>query len=297
MDSVRWQHFPFRSGDIVISTPAKSGTTWTQMICALLVFQSPRLPRPLDAMSPWPDALMHRWSDVLATVEPQDHRRFMKTHTPLDGLPFRPDVTYVCVGRDPRDTAVSWDHHMANLDFGTVLGMRAAVVAGGAEDDPALPVLPVPPLPEGPPPPPRERFLAWMDSPEVVATLAAAMHHLGTFWAARHESNVVLLHYDDLRADLPGQMRALAARLGVDVPEQAWPELVRAATFEDMRARPELTPEKGIWIDPTRFFRRGTSGQWRDLLTEEDLRRYAARVAELADPELVAWVHRGPVAG
>ena len=43
-DSGRWLGFPFRDGDIVISTRSKSGTTWVQMICALLIFQTPELP-------------------------------------------------------------------------------------------------------------------------------------------------------------------------------------------------------------------------------------------------------------
>ena len=34
-DSARWDGFAFRTGDIVISTPTKCGTTWTpQMLCA-----------------------------------------------------------------------------------------------------------------------------------------------------------------------------------------------------------------------------------------------------------------------
>ena len=48
-DSARWLEFEFRAGDIVISTRSKSGTTWMQMICALLVFQTPDLPAPLAA--------------------------------------------------------------------------------------------------------------------------------------------------------------------------------------------------------------------------------------------------------
>jgi len=54
-DSARWLDFPFRQGDIVISTRSKSGTTWAQMICALLVFQSADLPAPLGHLSPWLD--------------------------------------------------------------------------------------------------------------------------------------------------------------------------------------------------------------------------------------------------
>ena len=40
-DSARWLGFPFRDGDIVISTRSKTGTTWVQMICALLIFGVP----------------------------------------------------------------------------------------------------------------------------------------------------------------------------------------------------------------------------------------------------------------
>ena len=43
-DSARWEGLELRPGDIIVATPAKSGTTWTQMICALLIFQDPDLP-------------------------------------------------------------------------------------------------------------------------------------------------------------------------------------------------------------------------------------------------------------
>ena len=39
-DSARWLAFEPRPGDIVISTRSKHGTSWMQMICALLIFQN-----------------------------------------------------------------------------------------------------------------------------------------------------------------------------------------------------------------------------------------------------------------
>ena len=124
------------------------------------------------------------------------------------------------------------------------------------------------------------------------------MEHLQTFRDAADDLDVVSLHYDDLKADLEGQMRQLAARLGIHVDEHRWPRLVQAATFESMRRRAD-TPVPGggpqHWIDPAAFFSRGTSGQWRTLLDDSDLARYAARVRALASDDLVDWVHSTPI--
>jgi hypothetical protein len=89
-DSSRWIDFPFREGDIVISARSKTGTTWVQMVCALLIFQTPELPDSLFKLSPWLDWLITPRADVYAQLASQDHRRFIKTHTPLDGLPVNP---------------------------------------------------------------------------------------------------------------------------------------------------------------------------------------------------------------
>jgi hypothetical protein len=260
------------------------------MICALLIFQTPELPRALDAISHWPDALTHRLDDVLADLEAQPHRRFMKTHTPLDGLPFDDRVTYICVARDPRDVAISWDNHIDNADLDVAMAMRAAAV--GMDDiDPSMPTG----LPERSESA-RDRFWSWIDNVDTLVGLTALCHHLSTFWQARHEPNVVLLHYDELKTDREGQMRGLAARLGIEIAEQRWPELLNAASFDAMHSRAnELAPEIALWRDPRRFFNRGTSGQWRDLLDADDLRRYETRVSELFEPDLAEWVHRGPV--
>ncbi|WP_244366593.1 sulfotransferase domain-containing protein [Micromonospora echinofusca] len=287
MDSGRWEGFPFREGDIVVSTPAKCGTTWTQTICALLIFQTPELPAPLDDLTYWLDLLTRSRDDIFAFYEAQRHRRFIKTHTPFDGLPIHDGVTYVAVGRDPRDVAISWDAHSQNVAQETFEAMLAA--GGNPAQEPA-----------GTAPAPAEsaynRFWAWLEDTNVQVGLPSMLHHLSGFWAERERPNVLLLHYDDLKSDLEGQMRFLAGRLGIEVPESRWPDLVRAATFDSMRGRAEaLTPVTAMWNDPKRFFNRGVSGQWRDLLDEDDLRRYENRVAKLAEPDLIDWLHRGPI--
>ncbi len=294
-DSSRWDGFKLRRGDIIISTPPKCGTTWTQMICALLVLQEPELPLPLDTLSPWIDMVTRARTEVFADLAAQTHRRFIKTHTPLDGLPHDPTVTYICVGRDPRDVALSMDRHIDNTDVGAFLAARERAAAiDGIELDP-LPTSP--PRPNGE----RDRFWQWVDdetpSTQVGSSLRRTVEHLHTFRDAADDLDVVCLHYDALRADLEGQMRELATHLGIEVDEDRWPRLVEAATFESMRDRADTTVSAGRehWIDPAAFFSRGTSGQWRELLDDADLDRYGARVRVLASDDLVEWLHREPI--
>jgi hypothetical protein len=294
-DSTRWDGFAIRPGDIVITTPTKCGTTWTQMICALLVFQDPQLPRALDRISPWLDMLTRPLEEVLTDLAAQTHRRFIKTHTPLDGIPFDKRVTYICVGRDPRDVAMSWDNHRENQDRGAM--MRARDQALGLVDTSVDTLRPADPDADA-----RDRFFEWVDDDtppsEAACTLLLTLHHLQTVWDQRDAGNVVLLHYEDLQADLAGQMRELADRLEITVDDACWSDLVDAASLDWMRARADLlapNAAEAIWYDNKRFFNRGTSGQWRDLLDDNDLVRYTKRVGALASLDLVDWLHREPL--
>jgi hypothetical protein len=287
-DSARWRGFPFRRGDIVISTRSKSGTTWVQMICALLVFQTSELPAPLGDLSPWLDWLAEPRADVYARLAAQEHRRFIKTHTPLDGIPLDSHATYIVVGRHPLDMAVSLYHQGDNLDrerIRLLTGQPAAATATA---------------PAAARPTRREWLRSWIDwqgSPrEQMDSLPGVMWHLSDAWARRGDANVVLVHYDDLSADLEREMRHLATRLGVTVPEAAWPQLVEAAGFEHMRTyADQLAPDSlGVLKERAAFFRRGTSGAGRETLSRDELARYRARTERMAPPELWEWLHREP---
>jgi hypothetical protein len=279
-DSARWWDFPFRPGDIVVSTRSKAGTTWVQMICLLLVFGRPELPDRLGRLSPWLDWLVESEEDVLARLAAQTHRRVIKTHTPLDGVPLHPRVTYIVVGRHPLDMAVSLYHHSDNIDR-----RRVAELTGQPETDRP----PLPPLHEW-----LVRFVDWEgDARTRLDSLPGTMLHLSDAWARRHDTNVVLVHYDDLVTDLDGSMRRLAGLLGLAVDEGRWPALVQAATFESMRAGAAAPdPDLGVLKNPAAFFRLGKSGEGRALLSDGEWSHYRDRVAAMAPDELLAWLER-----
>jgi aryl sulfotransferase len=262
------------------------------MICALLILQDAELPMPLADLSPWLDMLTRSRKQIVALLDAQQHRRFIKTHTPLSGLPIRDGVTFICVARDPRDVALSMDDHLDNLDWEAFHRLRVAAAFDDGLPEPEMGALPgLDQLTD------RERFWRWVDDdtpPENTASsLLRTMRHIESLWNERDHGRVVMLHYRDLKADLEGQMRAVATRLRIDVPEDRWPALVKAATLEEMRRTSDRTaPGGGIWHDRERFFSKGRSGAWRDLLDAEDLRRYDARVASLIASDLSAWLHR-----
>jgi aryl sulfotransferase len=48
-----------------------------------------------------------------------------------------------------------------------------------------------------------------------------------------------------------------------------------------------------LWHNTDEFFHKGSNGQWRDVFTPAHLERYEERVAQLASPDLAAWLHGG----
>ena len=292
-DSARWDGFELRPGDIVISTPPKCGTTWTQMLCALLVFDGPDFPAPMDQMSPWLDVCNRSLDDVWSSLAAQTHRRFIKTHTPLDGLPLRPEVTYLVVGRDPRDVAVSFEHHAVNMDLDHFLELRAAAV--GNDDVADLPLRL--PLPDDP----VERLRLFVNDQTLGGppSLFSVLHHLDTGWQHRRDGNVALFHYADYQTDLTVELLRLAQVLDIPCSPDRARALVPEASLARMRDRArELAPEasQGNWKDVRGFFRSGGAGEWRHRLTDADLAAYEARVASLVGTDLAAWAHGGRLA-
>jgi aryl sulfotransferase len=144
--------------------------------------------------------------------------------------------------------------------------------------------------------PVRDWLLGWIDGDddprEEMDSLPGVMWHLSDAWARRAEPNVLLVHYDRLSADLEGEMRRLAAQLTIIVPEQSWPRLVQAATFDRMRAdAAQLVPGGGVLKSSAAFFRRGASGAGREILTTEEIAHYHARTAQMAPADMLAWLH------
>ncbi len=289
-DSDRWSRFPLRPDDVIITTPSKCGTTWMQTIVGMLLLDRVPLDVPISTVSPWLDMLIRSEEEVFGLLAAQRHRRFIKTHTPLDGLPWRDTVTYLAVVRHPLDVALSDVDHAANMDDERAGELRGAAV--GDSDGPAW---------RSQRPTDPGEYLRWFignderprgSGPDGLADFG---NQVRTYWEARWQPNVHLFHYADLWADREAEMRHVAAALGVDVSEGRWSALVAAASLDAMRSRAATAaPEAhvGIWRSAEAFFRSGGTRDWRRLLDEDDLAHFDARLREVAG-DASDWVLRG----
>jgi aryl sulfotransferase len=291
VDSRRWNEYRPRADDILIATYPKCGTTWAQRIVSLLVFQTTDA-KPIFEISAWVDQRFAQpIQDVIVRIEAQPHRRFLKSHLPLDGLPFYDEVKYIHVARDGRDACMSLHNHMAGFVDEAIGRLSKA----GLDDE--LIARPFPPVPDDP-----ARFFHRWITEGVAQGHEDGMPNLSFFqferawWEARSRPNVLLVHYNDLKSDLPGEMQRIADFLEIEVAPAVLGEFVEAAGFEAMSRDGDALMARAAagWRDGSRtFFNKGTNGRWRDVVSEADLALYDAKVKAMLSPECALWVAEG----
>ena len=273
-DSRLWNNFIMRDDDIVISTWSKAGTNWMQQIVGQLVFNgAPGLYTSFEA-SPWID---FRLAPGAPFADAQTHRRCLKSHLPIDTLPYSPKAKYIYVARDGRDVYWSWHNHYANFEPPVLEAINALY-----PDDPPVPY---------PAADMRVAFNQWLDSDGYPNW--PFWPHVQGWFDARRLPNLRLVHFANLKADLPGEIRSLAEFLGIDIDEAAWPAILEHCSFEYMRGRAMEREEHLLKGGGATFYNKGTNGRWRDVLTAEDIARYEAEVARNLTPECAEWLATG----
>lgn len=279
-DSTVWNDFAFRDGDIVISTYAKSGTTWTQQIVSQLIFAGAE-GLEVAEMSPWLDLRVPPKQVKLQAMEAQTHRRFLKTHLPVDALVYSPKAKYIYIGRDGRDVVWSmYNHHASANDLWYQL----------LNDTPGRVGPPI----DRPPESVRRYFLDWLEGDG--HPFWPFWENVRSWWAIRDLPNLLLLHFAELKADLPGAIRRIAAFLDIPVDERVWPRIVEQCGFDYMRAHAaKSVPLAGAIFDggAASFIHKGTNGRWRDTLTAEDCGRYEQAAARELGPDCARWLATG----
>ena len=229
--------------------------------------------------------------DVITQLEAQTHRRFIKSHLALDGLPFYPQVKYIIVGRDARDVFMSlWNHHTRYEDaFHTALNNIPGRVG--------------PPLP-----PPQQEIhdfwqnwitRGWFEWESEGYPYWGNLHHTKTWWPYHSLENILFVHFNDLLSDLSGEIRRVANFSSIDCSDEQISAVTHAVTFATMKqnANQLLPSADRLWRGGANtFIFKGTNGRWKDVLTPDELALYAETVAKVLTPDCAAWLEQGRAA-
>jgi aryl sulfotransferase len=122
--------------------------------------------------------------------------------------------------------------------------------------------------------------------------------NIRSWWAIRDLPNVMLLHFNELKADMPGTMRRIAAFLEIPIDEGKWRAMIEHCSFDYMKAHADKSaPLGGILWDggAATFINKGTNGRWRDVLSSADIQAYESRAREELGPECAHWLATGEI--
>jgi len=279
-DSTMWNDFKFRDDDIVISTYAKSGTTWLQQIVSQLIFNG-ETGLPVADMSPWVDLRVPPRHVKLPAIEAQNHRRFLKTHLPVENLNFSPKAKYIYIGRDGRDVIWSMYHHHVNANdkFYEALNESPGLV-GPKIERPGDKVV--------------DYYHEWLEKDGY--PIWSLWDNVNSWWAIKDLPNVLMLHFNNLKKDMPGEIRKIAAFLDIPIDESKWNDILNHCSFEYMKDNAaESAPLGGaFWEGGAKtFINKGTNGRWKDLLSEEEATKYDKLASEKLSPECARWLKTG----
>ncbi len=297
LDSTRWALYRPRGDDIIVSTSIKAGTTWMLAIVENILHQA-RNVAPADPVV-WVDFRIPSRTRTMVALEGRRDRRVIKSHLPLDGLPYFPHVKYIVVARDPRDLFMSLHNHYLNYTPGALRNLNTGQVGEAFPECPDnARVFWRQWITKGWFPWETEGYPFWGN-----------LHHTKTWWEYRHLPNILFVHYSDLLSDTAGEIRRVAEYLAVPLGEGALARMLEAVSFDTMRARAVAVDERRraeLNLGPTEefsdgtfkgglatFFHKGENGRWRGVLTEEDLSHYAAAIRRVLRPDCAVYLERG----
>lgn len=288
LDSTRWNYFQPRSDDIVIATSYKSGTTWTQGIVRQLIALRQQVPS-FDDASPWLDRGGRPIKEVIAQLEQQTHRRFIKSHLALNGLLYFPQVKYVVVGRDARDVFMSLWNHYSNY---------TAEQYDSLNNTPGRVGPPFPQCPDDIHEFWREWITrGWFTWESEGYPYWGNLHHTETWWTYRNLDNILFVHFNDLRANLIREMERIADFLNISVSKDALEKIAQAVSLEAMRSEAEGSDFASSFKGgASTFFFKGSNGRWRDVLSAKELELYERKVSEVLTHEARYWIENGRAA-
>ncbi|XP_038066235.1 sulfotransferase 1C2-like [Patiria miniata] len=248
MDELR--SFEVRADDCWIVTYPKAGTTWLQEIMSAVMhdgnleevnkshfmlrvpYFEQTFPEEVRRLKNLPST--HRIADEMPSP------RVIKSHLPGQLLPpqiWTKKAKIVYVIRNPKDLMVSYFH------FENMMNLKSAGL-------------------------PFEEYLGYRNSKK--ASYGSWWDHYLYFWKRRHEPNVMVLRFEDLKRDLRRNVEIISRFLGKALSAKTLDDITKHCSFYNMKSNPMTNPDY-LYASDERpgysFMRKGKSGNWKTHFT------------------------------
>jgi aryl sulfotransferase len=194
---------------------------------------------------------------------------------------FSPEAKYIYIGRDGRDVVWSLFNHHSNANQ---LWYEAL------NDTPGRVGPPIGPPTETV----RQYFNEWLDGDG--HPFWPFWENVRSWWQVRSLPNVMFVHFEKLKQDMPGEMRRIAGFLDIAINEDNWGAIVEHCSFDYMKANAAASvPLGGAFWDggAETFVHKGTNGRWRDTLSADESARYEQQALDELGADCAEWLKSG----
>jgi hypothetical protein len=279
---VKW-----RDGDIVISVPGKSGTTWTMNIVYQLLTGGTADFKDIYAEVPWLEFVNRPGQpiqEVLDRVDamPTTRRRGFKTHSAPPDVPFfkqgsGKDVKYIVVVRNPEEAMVSFRPFIGEHtdEWFKLWGMPKEAMYR----------------------PNFASFYADIVNPRKMQGMFFGF--LAAWWALRQEPNVLFLHYSDMKRDHEGSIRKIAQFLNIEPKQDQWPAILQYTSFAWMKQHESkfeasTTSEVPI-LKSGAMIRKGQAGEAKSDGMTDEIAKHFREIGNhiFPNPAAIDWIYGG----
>ena len=279
-----WSKINLLDSDIIISSTIKSGTTWLQQIVAQLVFEGD-FDSKLSETSLWLDTLReYSEEEIIKKISLQKHRRFFKTHSPASVVlnNKNKNIKYIFITRDFRDVVWSFYNHFVNSKY-EIKGTSIESEINKKLRKSATPY----------------DFWKTVIQNKNLFTKAnnykiiwSYFNTIKTWLAVEKNPNVLILHFNDLKRDLKGNIVKISKFLGYNYDEELINTVYHKSTFEYMKNNSQKCVPFAF-KNSGKFINKGSNKRWKNTLNQDDLEDYNDLMDSFFNQNISKWVENG----
>jgi len=237
--------------DIIVATYQKSGTTWTQNILRHLLWPEDNSDTPLHIRIPWVNVSKDPTPEK---IEALPNPRVLKTHDPaewLDDIVAGTNAKIVFVYRNPKDVSVSFYRHMMmklrlDLNLAVQIENKPQSHSGDVE---------------------FQDFFRNITRNPARCPYGLWETHLSGYLAQRNKRNMLVLRFEDMKQNLPREIRKIADFVGVQYDDDIIEDVAKKTDFNYMKN--DKTCNYSDVYKSSDFMRSGKVGSWQGFLTED----------------------------